>query len=256
MSDRTTTLTCPAWCQTDHDAERAHDAAQDAETHAYIAAQDPSWTGTAVISDTVLHSRVVGEMPVHAGRNAMSTLTLLLQECPQDGDGPVLYVNRQGGSDDYTPAEAAAFADLWALGRRMLAEADGTTARRDSALLAEQEAVDAATPAAVPPCPSWCTEPAGHGYELVDGDLEEGLTFVRHHFRDTGTGALAALVQEESNRTGQAELQAPTVDVYSFAPPRGANLDLEQALRLASDLAALTAQLVYLSGSAAKDARP
>jgi len=71
--------------------------------------------------------------------------------------------------------------------------------------------VEAGAPTVMPPCPDWCTLPAGHPYDSYDvgGDLP--LTHLREH-----AGFTAEHVQvdaTERNQDGRVTVDAPTAFV-------------------------------------------
>ena len=71
--------------------------------------------------------------------------------------------------------------------------------------------VEASTPAVVPPCPSWCTLAAGHGYTSYDVGADLPMTHIRHHI---GLASEHVQVAEtERNTDGAVTVDAPTAFV-------------------------------------------
>ena len=72
-------------------------------------------------------------------------------------------------------------------------------------------------PGEMPPCPSWCSWPAGHGYESTDDlDLAAGLvTLMRFHTTEHNGSDVAYLSQEETLRGGKVTLHDVMVCVRS-----------------------------------------
>jgi hypothetical protein len=91
-------------------------------------------------------------------------------------------------------------------------------------------------PKTVPPCPSWCRLPKGHGYDSVDEYPQPGgpITFLRiHQDRPLGQeGMVGAVTQDEVNCEGHVELREPRI--YSFFDNAGEALGPEDARRVAA----------------------
>jgi hypothetical protein len=69
-------------------------------------------------------------------------------------------------------------------------------------------------PADMPPCPSWCTFPPGHGYDSLDDfDVQAGMvTLLRAHTSEHGDlDAGGCVSQDESLRDGQVTLAEPVI---------------------------------------------
>lgn len=73
---------------------------------------------------------------------------------------------------------------------------------------AERTAVET-YPDVIPPCPSWCALPAGHGYDSYDTD---GRTHYRFHTAPEG-GPGPLVESMESYNDGAVTLTDPKVDV-------------------------------------------
>lgn len=73
-------------------------------------------------------------------------------------------------------------------------------------------------PTVIPPCPTWCSLPAGHDYESVD----EGEGFCRNHSTETGA-QFAFVTQLETNTAGVLTFEDASVFVDE------GNLDAAQA---------------------------
>lgn len=85
-------------------------------------------------------------------------------------------------------------------------------------------------PATIPPCPSWCVDLDGHGYDATDGTGAE-LTFERFHHAPVG--ALLLVDALERNRYGTV-----TVTVPSGYLDERPDVDAAGARALAADLLA------------------
>ncbi len=63
-------------------------------------------------------------------------------------------------------------------------------------------------PTVIPPCPSWCRLPEGHGYTELDG-FDEDLTFERRHV--AFEGKVADVYATEHNHFGAVTLDEPAI---------------------------------------------
>jgi hypothetical protein len=108
------------------------------------------------------------------------------------------------------------------------------------AMVAREQRVAAEQPTTTPPCPSWCTLPAGHGYDMT-GDVLDGqpVEYLRTHVAEERVDAGAWLEQRETNAGGVVTLDPPgiVVDVPSD------DLTFDQALQLSRDVTAAAVAL-------------
>lgn len=109
-TDQHTRLTCPAWCQADHDAQRASAEALDAEV--------ASMLGRPVDTSYVPHHTVViGTVSVEAGADGSGLVrdVAVVIEKWHDLDAVVRIDEPTGepiAREDYSPAQAARLATL------------------------------------------------------------------------------------------------------------------------------------------------
>lgn len=102
-------------------------------------------------------------------------------------------------------------------------------------------------PGEMPPCPSWCTFPAGHGYESVDDlDLAAGLvTLMRFHTTEHNSSD-AYLSQEEELRDGKVTLHDVMICVSSGDLGGVEEVTAAEARRRAAEMLAAVERLEHI----------
>lgn len=131
------TLTCPAWCRTDHDAERAGWQRREEESLRYMSAPEnlremrfafgPGYTPptqVALPSESPMHEQEIGSVHVLGQDNEMVPVRVVLDQLGQDEPAQVaILAPRAYYEDAYSPAQARALAALLVEGADMLERA-------------------------------------------------------------------------------------------------------------------------------------
>ena len=100
--------------------------------------------------------------------------------------------------------------------------------------------VEATVPAVTPPCPAWCTLPAGHPYDSYDVGSDLPMTHLRGH-----VGFTAEHVQvdaTERSQDGAVTVDVPTafVNVEDDLDPKAVRAFAADLLRAADELDRIT----------------
>lgn len=103
---------------------------------------------------------------------------------------------------------------------------------------------EAHAPATIPPCPWWCADQAGHGYDSTDGTGDE-LAFERFHHAPVGP--LLTVDAPERNHYGTVSVTVPSVYLDERA-----DVDAAGARALAADLLAAADLLERIEAAQAK----
>ncbi len=90
--------------------------------------------------------------------------------------------------------------------------------------------VEATVPAVTPPCPAWCTLPAGHEYDSTDG-WGDDLVFLRRHVAFEG-GKIADVSATERNHAGTVTVDEPGI----FLSVADDDYPVEQVIVIAAEL--------------------
>lgn len=126
----------------------------------------------------------------------------------------------------------ATFEEYAALHKLPLGNTDVEAWRR---VYEQDKLAQANAPTTIPPCPSWCSWPAGHEYDSVAKYDVEMLTYTRFH--EAPVGSLTVSVHER-NRDGVVTLDP--AQVYVEEAP---DLTLDKARVFAADMNAAVEML-------------
>ncbi len=140
MTTASATITCPSWCRTDHEAERAEEARRDAETTRYMRAPEnqaemryafgQDFVPPAELAERTnvplleepLHRQEIGRVYVQAAgedRGPVPVVVVVEQLGDEAGVG-VLPPERPYADDSYTAEQARALAALLVVGAQVL----------------------------------------------------------------------------------------------------------------------------------------
>lgn len=138
MTTASATITCPSWCRTDHEAERAEEARRDAETTRYMRAPEnqaemryafgqdfvpPAELTNVPLPEEPLHRQEIGRVYVRAaGEDRAPVPVVVVVEQLGDEVGVVVLPPERAYTDDsYTAEQARALAALLVVGAQVLA---------------------------------------------------------------------------------------------------------------------------------------